>query len=141
MQHGNRHGLAKKHEWARKKSIEFNKENSKQDIAMLLIRKSIERKSPKHVDREYRATTSSIWHWISNGESFPESLLGRVKIQTFFPRVLEQKQYSYRVSKKKVLHKSEEKMHKKLKMTSQRAENLVHAQQHHGKSFYKKIFL
>ena len=36
---------------------------------------------------------------------------------------------------KKVLHKSEEKM----KMTSQRAENLVHIQQHHGKSFYKKI--
>ena len=47
---------------------------------------------------------------------------------------------TYRVSKKKVLHKSEEKMHKKMKMTSQRAENLVHVQQCHGKSFYKKIF-
>ena len=31
-------------------------------------------------------------------------------------------------------------MHKKMKMTSQRAENLVHVQQHHGKSFFKKIF-
>ena len=48
--------------------------------------------------------------------------------------------YFYGVSKKKVFHKSEEKMHKKMKMTSQRAENLVHVQQHHGKSFYKKIF-
>ena len=46
----------------------------------------------------------------------------------------------YGVSTKKVLHKSEEKMHKKMKMTLQRAENLVHVQQHHGKSFYKKIF-
>ena len=46
----------------------------------------------------------------------------------------------YRVSKKKVLHKSEEKMHKKMKMTSQRAENLVHVQQHHGESFYKKKY-
>ena len=32
----------------------------------------------------------------------------------------------YGVSTKKVLHKSEEKMNKKMKMTSQRAENLVH---------------
>ena len=31
-------------------------------------------------------------------------------------------------------------MHSKVKMTSQRAENLVHVQQHHGKHFYKKIF-
>ena len=31
-------------------------------------------------------------------------------------------------------------MHKKMKMTLQIAENLVHVQQHHGKSFYKKIF-
>ena len=46
----------------------------------------------------------------------------------------------YRVSTKKVLHKREEKMHKKIKMTSQKAENLVHVKQHHGKSFYKKIF-
>ena len=45
----------------------------------------------------------------------------------------------YRVSTKKVLHKSEEKMHKKMKMTSQRAENLVHVQQHHGKCLYKKL--
>ena len=28
-----------------------------------------------------------------------------------------------------------------MKMTSQRAENFVHAQQHLGKHFYKKIFL
>ena len=46
----------------------------------------------------------------------------------------------YRVSTKKVLHKSEEKMHTKMKMTSQRAKNLVHVQQHHSKSFYQKIF-
>ena len=26
-----------------------------------------------------------------------------------------------------------------MKLTSQRAENLVHGQQHHGKSFYKNI--
>ena len=32
----------------------------------------------------------------------------------------------YGVSTKKVLHVSEEKMHKKMKMTSQRAENFVH---------------
>ena len=32
----------------------------------------------------------------------------------------------YGVSTKKVLHKREEKMHEKMKMTSQRAENLVH---------------
>ena len=31
----------------------------------------------------------------------------------------------YRVSTKKVLHKGEEEMHKEMKMTSQRAENLV----------------
>ena len=41
---------------------------------------------------------------------------------------------------KKVPHKSEEKMHKKMKMTLQRAENLMHAQQHYGVSFHKKIF-
>ena len=29
-------------------------------------------------------------------------------------------------------------MHKKMKMTQQRAENLVHVQQHHSVSFYKK---
>ena len=46
----------------------------------------------------------------------------------------------YGVVKKKVNHKREEKMHSKVKMTSQRAENLVHVQQHHGKHFYKKIF-
>ena len=34
----------------------------------------------------------------------------------------------YRVSTKKVLHKSEEKMYTKMKMTLQRAENLVHVQ-------------
>ena len=42
---------------------------------------------------------------------------------------------------KKVNHKREEKMHSKVKMTSQRAENLVHVQQHHCKQFYKKIFI
>ena len=41
---------------------------------------------------------------------------------------------------KKINHKSEEKMHFKVKMTSQRAEYLVHMQQHLGKHFYKKIF-
>ena len=46
----------------------------------------------------------------------------------------------YGVVKKKVNHKLEEKMHSKVKMTSQRAENLVHVKQHHGKHFYKKIF-
>ena len=48
--------------------------------------------------------------------------------------------FGYGVVKKKVNHKREEKMHSKVKMTSQRAENLVHVQQHHGKHFYKKIF-
>ena len=48
--------------------------------------------------------------------------------------------YSYRVDNKKVLHKSEEKMHKKMKMTLQRAENLVQVQEHYGISFYEKIF-
>ena len=46
----------------------------------------------------------------------------------------------YWVSQKKLLSKSEEKMHQKMKMTSQGAENLVHVQQHQGKTFYKKIF-
>ena len=41
---------------------------------------------------------------------------------------------------KKVNHKSEEKMHSKVKMTLQKAENLLHVQQHHGKHFYKKTF-
>ena len=45
----------------------------------------------------------------------------------------------YGVVEKKVNYKSEEKMHSKVKMTSQRAENLVHVQQH-CKHFYKKIF-
>ena len=36
---------------------------------------------------------------------------------------------------KKVFHKSEEKMHKKMKMTLQRAKNLVHLKQHYGVSF------
>ena len=34
--------------------------------------------------------------------------------------------FTYRVSEEKLLHKSEEKKHKKMKMTLQRAENLVH---------------
>ena len=36
------------------------------------------------------------------------------------------------MSTKKIFHKSEEKMHTKMKMTLQRAENLVQVQQHHG---------
>ena len=46
----------------------------------------------------------------------------------------------YGVVNKKVLHKSEEKMHKKVKMTSQRAKNLVHVKQNYGVSYSKKIF-
>ena len=46
----------------------------------------------------------------------------------------------YWVSQKKLSHESEEKMRKKMKMTLYRAKNLVHAQQHYGVSFYKKIF-
>ena len=46
----------------------------------------------------------------------------------------------YGVVNKKVFHKSEEKMHKKVKMTLQRAKNLVHVKQHYGVSFYEKIF-
>ena len=49
-------------------------------------------------------------------------------------------QMTYRVSNKKVFHESEEKMHKKMKMTLQRAENLVQVQEHYGISFYEKIF-
>ena len=43
-------------------------------------------------------------------------------------------------SKKKVLHKDEEKMHKKVKMTLQSTKNLVHVKHHYGVSFCKKIF-
>ena len=46
----------------------------------------------------------------------------------------------YGVVKKKVFHKSEGKMPKKMKMTLQRAENLVHVKQHYGDSICKKIF-
>ena len=46
----------------------------------------------------------------------------------------------YRVSHKKDFHMRQEKMHKKMKMTSQRVENLVHVQQHHGRHLYKKCF-
>ena len=46
----------------------------------------------------------------------------------------------YRVVKKKVFHKSKEKMHKKLKMALQRAKNLVHVKQHYGVSYYEEIF-
>ena len=50
--------------------------------------------------------------------------------------------FRYRVDQKKVSSKSEEKIYSIMKMTSQRAENLVHVQQHRGKYFYKKnIFL
>ena len=41
----------------------------------------------------------------------------------------------YRVVNKKVFHKSEEKMRKKLKMVLQRAKNLVHVKQQYGVSF------
>ena len=41
---------------------------------------------------------------------------------------------------KKVFHKSEGKVHKKMKMTLQRAENLVHVKQHYSISFFKKYF-
>ena len=46
----------------------------------------------------------------------------------------------YRVSKKKVLHEIEEKMHKKMKITYQRAKNLVRVQQHYSIYFHEKIF-
>ena len=49
--------------------------------------------------------------------------------------------------KKKWFHKSDEKIHKKIKMTLYRArnlvheqQNLVHVQQYCGVSFYKKYF-
>ena len=44
------------------------------------------------------------------------------------------------VQKKKVLHKIHKKMHKKMKITYQRAKNLVRVQQHYSISFYEKIF-
>ena len=61
-------------------------------------------------------------------------------ISALLPRPAFGLQILYGVVKKKVNHKREEKMHPKVKMTSQRAENLVQVQQHHGKHFYKKIF-
>ena len=48
--------------------------------------------------------------------------------------------FIYGVVNKKVLHKSEEKMPKKMKMTLQRAENLVHVKRHYGDSICKEIF-
>ena len=48
--------------------------------------------------------------------------------------------YRYSPTQKKVFHKSEGKMPKKMKMTLQRAENLVHVKQHYGDSICKKIF-
>ena len=48
--------------------------------------------------------------------------------------------FRYSPTQKKVLHKSEGKMPKKMKMTLQRAENLVHVKQHYGDSICKKIF-
>ena len=51
-----------------------------------------------------------------------------------------QRPNSYRVSKKKVLHKIEEKMHTKMKITLQGAKHLVQVQQHYGITFYEKIF-
>ena len=46
----------------------------------------------------------------------------------------------YRVVNKKVFHKSEGKMHKKMKMTLQRAKNLVQVKHHNTVSFTKKYF-
>ena len=46
----------------------------------------------------------------------------------------------YGVDNKKVFYKSKGKMHKKMKMTLQRAENLVQVKKHSGNSFGKKIF-
>ena len=47
----------------------------------------------------------------------------------------------YGVVNKKLLHKSEDKMHKKMKVTLQRAKNLVHLKQHYDVSFYNKTFV
>ena len=44
----------------------------------------------------------------------------------------------YRVIHKKVLHKSEEKKHEKMKMTKQLDENLAHEQHQYGVCFCKK---
>ena len=46
----------------------------------------------------------------------------------------------YGVIHKKVFHKNEDKMHKKMKMTQQKGENLVHEQHQHGVCFCKKNF-
>ena len=46
----------------------------------------------------------------------------------------------YSPTQKKVFHKSEGKMPKKMKMTLQRAENLVHVKRHYGDSICKEIF-
>ena len=45
---------------------------------------------------------------------------------------------NYRVIQKTVLHKSEEKMYKKMKMTKQKDENLAHEQKQYGVYFCKK---
>ena len=45
----------------------------------------------------------------------------------------------YRVFLKKVLHKQEEKVQEKMKMTSQEDKNLVQVQQHHGVYFCARI--
>ena len=42
---------------------------------------------------------------------------------------------------KKSLPYKLKKIYKKVKMISQRTENLVHVQQYHGKYFYKKFFM
>ena len=77
-------------------------------------------------------TAITMWEWIRRSGycilfwiflSLSLSVLGR-----------------YRVDNKKVFRKSEEKMHKKVKMTLQIAKNLVYVKQHYGVSFCKKIF-
>ena len=46
----------------------------------------------------------------------------------------------YRVIHKKVFHKSEEKMHEKMKMTKQKDKNLAQEQHQYGVCFWKKKF-
>ena len=52
---------------------------------------------------------------------------------------LQFKSSKYRVVNKKVLHKSQEKMHQKIKMTLQRAKNSVYVKQRYG-LFYSVLW-
>ena len=62
---------------------------------------------------------------------------GFLKLQKRMVGMIEGKRGKYRVIHKKVLHKSEEKMHKK-KMAGQKDENLAHEQHQYGICFSKK---